>query len=74
MFLVSHSALRIITSYFANRKQRNKINLSYSFWKEILFGVPQRIILGRLLFNIFLCDIFFVLCQTEFASYADDNI
>ena len=73
MFLVCHSALKLINSYLANRKQRNKINSSYSSWKEIFFGVPQRIILARLLFNIFLCDIFFVLSQTEFAGYADDN-
>ena len=26
-----------------------------------------------LLFNIFLCDMFFLMSETEFASYADDN-
>ena len=47
--------------------------MSYSSWEEILFGVPQGSILGPLLFNIFLCDKFFELSQTNFASYADDN-
>ena len=47
--------------------------MSYSSWEEILFGVPQGSILGPLLFNIFLCDMFFELRQTDFASYADDN-
>ena len=47
--------------------------MSYSSWEEILFGVPQGSILGPLLFNIFLCDMFFELSQTDFASYADDN-
>ena len=69
----SISALRLIYSYLANRKQRTKINSSYSSWEEIIFGVPQGSILGPLLFNIFLCDMFFVLRQTDFASFADDN-
>ena len=62
-----------IHSYLANRKQITKINSSYSSWEEILFGVPQASILGPLLFNIFLCDMFFVLSQTDFASCADEN-
>ena len=33
----------------------------------------SRIYLGPLLFNIFLCDLFFIMNETEFASYADDN-
>ena len=66
-------ALKLIQSYLSNRKQRTKINATYSSWEEILFGVPQRSILGPLLFNIFLCDLFWIMCETDFASYADDN-
>ena len=54
----SLSALKLIHSYLKNRKQRTKIDSTYSTWEEILFGLPQGSILGPLLFNTFLCDLF----------------
>ena len=50
-----------------------KVNHAYSLWDEILFGVPQGSILGLILFNIFLSDLFLVISNTDFSSYADDN-
>ena len=66
-------ALNLIQNYLANRKQRTKINDSYSPWSDILFGVPQGSILGPLLFNIFLSDLFLIVKDVNIASYADDN-
>ena len=40
---------------------------------HILFVVPQGSILGLLLFNIFLCDLFLFLHDIPVANYADDN-
>ena len=49
------------------------MNDPFSSWLDILVGVPQGSIVGPFLFNIFLCDVFLVCNDIEFASYPDDN-
>ena len=66
-------ALQLINDYLSNRKQRTKIENTYSTWLDIIFGVPQGSILGPLLFNVFLADLFFTVNDIDIASYADDN-
>ena len=62
-----------VYDYLKNRVQRTKVGGAYSSWKELLNGVPQGSILGPLLFNIFINDIFWFLDKTKIANYADDN-
>ena len=66
-------ALNFIYDYLRNRKQRTKIDNAYSSWQNILYGVPQGSILGPLLFNIDLCDLFLTMNNEDIANYADDN-
>ena len=65
--------LRLIHDYLSHRKQRTRVNNSYSKWLAAMFGVPQRSILGPLQFNIFLADLFFIHSGTDIANFADDN-
>ena len=69
----SLTALKLAHNYLSNRKQRTKINSKYSSLLEIIFEVPQGSILGPLLFNIFLIDLFLTIEDTGIASCADDN-
>ena len=64
-------ALRLVPDYLSNRKQRIKIENTYSTWMEIIFGVSQGSILGPLLFNIFLADLLFIINDIDIANDAD---
>ena len=61
------------TATLTGRKQRVKINGSFSDWNEVSHGVPQGSVLGPLLFNIYIDDIFFLVTDTEICNYADDT-
>ena len=63
----------LINCFLSGRRQRTKIGTAFSKWADIILGVPQGSILGPLLFNIYINDIFFFTEETGITNYADDN-
>ena len=68
----SKNAQLMIYNYISGRKQRAKLNDSFSNWRETCAGVPQGSVLGSLLFNVCINDLFFMVTDTAICNFADD--
>ena len=65
--------LSLICSYLTNRKQSVRIKNVYNTFLELISAVPQGSVLGALLFNTFLNDLYFFITKLSLHNYADDN-
>ena len=70
---MSTDSVPLLESYLSNRKQQIKINSILSSWADIQKSVPQGSILGTLLFNVFINDMFYFVRKGSLHNYADDN-
>ena len=67
------NTLKPFHSYLTDRKQIVIVKGFLGILKEIISGVPQGSILGPILFNIFINNLFYLVGGENLHSFADDN-
>ena len=70
---VDIDSLYFLASYLEKREKRAKVNSSYINFDDIFSSASQGFILGPLLFNKYICHLFFRIGDLDIAIYAADN-
>ena len=70
---VGEGSCALLKDYLSGRQQRVKIRDTFSNWADIRRGVPQGSVLGPMLSNIFINDLFQHVKYAKPNAYADDR-
>ena len=63
--------MKLIRSYLTNRRKRTKLDTGFIKRTKIFLGVPLRSVLGPLLFDIYINNLFYLAEKTNIWDYAD---
>ena len=72
-YRITTSTLHLLADYVSQRYQSMKVSSTTSKWKLLNKGIPQGSILGPVMFNLFINDIFSTVQNGSLYNYADDN-
>ena len=70
---VSPNAVKLIDSYLSDRSQQIRMGSYMSGWENLTKRVLRGSILGPLLFNLFINDIFYIIEKCSLYNYVNDN-